>query len=38
MRENLPQLSDEEIADSLHLIDRYLEGQVVPGIVCSTWS
>jgi|LSQX01.1.fsa_nt_gb hypothetical protein len=31
VRENLPQLSDEEIADSLHLIDRYLEGQVVPG-------
>lgn len=28
---NLPQLSDEEIGDSLQLIDRYLEGQVLPG-------
>ncbi|MGI6082149.1 MAG: hypothetical protein ACOYEP_04680 [Limnochordia bacterium] len=31
VRDNLPQLSDGEIADSLRLIDRYLEGQVVPG-------
>lgn len=31
IRANLPQLSDTEIGDSLHLIDRYLEGQVVPG-------
>lgn len=31
VRDNLPQLSDEEIGDSLRLIDRYLEGQVVPG-------
>lgn len=28
---NLPQLSDDEIGDSLQLIDRYLEGQVLPG-------
>ena len=31
VRTNLPQLNDQEIGDSLRLIDRYLEGQVLPG-------
>jgi polyhydroxyalkanoate synthesis regulator phasin len=31
VRDNLPQLNDSEIGDSLRLIDKYLEGQVLPG-------
>lgn len=31
VRNNLPQLKDEEIAQSLTLIDRYLQGTVIPG-------
>ncbi len=31
IRDNLPRLTDKEIGDSLRLIDRYLEGQVLPG-------
>ncbi|HHW09647.1 MAG TPA: hypothetical protein GXX29_06705 [Firmicutes bacterium] len=31
IRQHLPDLSDGEIGESLHLIDRYLDGQVLPG-------
>jgi len=31
IRDSLPQLDDEEIGKSIHLIDNYIGGQVIPG-------